>query len=63
VEILRQGGACLARATLKDGNEVVLDVDGGMILSAEAPFGAFQISLDRVVSISYGRRGTEIDSK
>jgi len=53
VEILQEGGTCLARATLKDGNEVVLDVDGRMILSAEAPFGLFQISLDRVVSISF----------
>jgi AcrR family transcriptional regulator len=63
VEILREGDACLARATLKDGNDVVLEVDGGMIVSAEAPCGDFRISLDRVVSISYGREGTETDSK
>jgi AcrR family transcriptional regulator len=63
VEILREGEAYLARATLKDGNDLVLEIDGGMILSAETPCGPFHISLDRVVSISYGREGTEIDSK
>jgi len=63
VEILREGEAWLARATLKDGNDVVLEVDGGMILSAEAPSGPFRISLDRVVSISCGKKGTDIDSK
>jgi AcrR family transcriptional regulator len=56
VEILQEGGGCLAKATLKDRSEVVLEVDGGMIVSAEAPCGSFQIPLDRVVSISFGRQ-------
>lgn len=63
VEILREGEACLARATLQDGDNLVLEVDGGMIVSAEAPCGPFQISLDRVVSISFGKKGTGIDTK
>lgn len=63
LEILRQGEACLARATLKDGDDLVLEVDGGMIVSGEAPCGPYRISLDRVASISYGRKGTEMNSK
>lgn len=63
VEILREGKACLARATLQEGDDLLLEVDGGMIVSAEAPCGPFRISLDRVVSISFVKKGTERDSK
>jgi AcrR family transcriptional regulator len=63
VEILPEGEACLARVTLKDGDDIVLDVDGGMIVSANTPCGPFRIPLNRVVSLSLGRQGTEIASK
>jgi AcrR family transcriptional regulator len=52
VEILLEGEACLARATLKDGNEVQLEVEGGTSLSAETPCGPFRIPLERVVRLS-----------
>jgi AcrR family transcriptional regulator len=63
VEILREGESCLARAILKEGNEVLLEVEGATILSANTPWGPFRIPLERVVRLSLGRKGTDIDSK
>ena len=54
VEILREGEACKARATLKDGDDVLLEVDRGLTVSADTPCGPFRILLERVVSISFG---------
>ena len=54
VEIALEGEACLARATLSDGNDIVLEVDGGLMVTADTPCGPFRIPLARVVSLSLG---------
>jgi AcrR family transcriptional regulator len=55
VKFSQKGSVWLAEAIIKDGDRVVLEVDGEMNVSGKASFGSFHIPLKGVASISFGK--------
>lgn len=56
IDLRKRDAILLAEVTMIDGQQVMIEVDGNMILRGEASFGSFHIPLESVSYISFGKK-------
>lgn len=56
IDLRKRDAILLAEVSMIDGQQVMIEVDGNMILRGEASFGSFHIPLESVSYISFGKK-------